>query len=211
MLARVLAPATALVLWGAWLLGVAAGFLALVAPPASGPLRLWLPRYFAAASAVWALALMIGGASGSGDPWRPLERLGASDASAQTAAPTVAFVQAKTADDLSRRIAEAGARGQWTLVDFYADWCVSCHVIEREVFGDPQVASMLAGMQVVRPDVTANDVADRALMKAWQVAGPPTLLLIGPDGQEHRAERTVGEITPEAFLARLQRVQQGAQ
>src|SRR3546814_19497316 len=79
------APATALVLWGAWLLGVAAGFLALVAPPASGPLRLWLPRYFAAASAVWALALMIGGASGSGDPWRPLERLGAGDASAQTA------------------------------------------------------------------------------------------------------------------------------
>ena len=211
MLARVLAPATALVLWGAWLLGVAAGFLALVAPPGSGPLRLWMPRYFAAASAVWALALMIGGASGSGDPWRPLERLGAGDASAQTAAPTVAFVQAKTADDLSRRIAEAGARGQWTLVDFYADWCVSCHVIEREVFGDPQVASMLAGMQVVRPDVTANDVADRALMKAWQVAGPPTLLLIGPDGQEHRAERTVGEITPEAFLARLQRVQQGAQ
>src|SRR3546814_4154552 len=59
---------------------------------------------------------------------------------------------------------------------------------------------MLAGMQVVRPDVTANDAADRALMKAWQVAGPPTLLLIGPDGQEHRAERTVGEITPEAFL-----------
>src|SRR3546814_15563321 len=70
---------------------------------------------------------------------------------------------------------------------------------------------MLAGMQVVRPDVTANDAADRALMKAWQVAGPPTLLLIGPDGQEHRAERTVGEITPEAFLARLQRVQKGAQ
>src|SRR3546814_8142457 len=82
--------------WGAGAAGMAAGFLALVAPPGSGPLRLWLPRYFAAASAVWALALIIGGASGSGDPWRPLERLGAGDASAQTAAPTVAFVEAKT-------------------------------------------------------------------------------------------------------------------
>src|SRR3546814_11539256 len=114
-----------------------------------------------------------GGAGCSGDPCRPRARGGAGDASAQTAARTVAFVEAKTADDLSRRIAVAGAGGQWTLVDFYADWCVSCQVIEREVFGDPQVASMLAGMQVVRPDVTANEAADGALMKACQVAGQP--------------------------------------
>lgn len=208
MLARVLAPETVLVLWGAWLLGVAAAFMAMVAPERSSALRLWLPRYFAAAAAVWALALVVGGASGSSNPWRPLD-FAASAASAQPDAPAAAFVQAKTAEDLSNRIAEAGARGQWTLVDFYADWCVSCHVIEREVFGDPQVAAMLAGMQVVRPDVTANDPADQALMKAWEVAGPPTLLLIGPDGQEVRAERTVGEITAKAFLARLQRVRTG--
>lgn len=208
MLARVLEPETVLVLWGAWLLGVAVAFMAMVAPDHSSALRQWLPRYFAAAAAAWALALVIGGASGASNPWRPLELLVGS-ASAQPAAPATAFVQAKTTDDLSSRIAEAGARGQWTLVDFYADWCVSCHVIEREVFGDPQVATMLAAMQVVRPDVTANDAADQALMKAWQVAGPPTLLLIGPDGQELRAERTVGEISAEAFLARLQRVREG--
>lgn len=205
MLARVLAPSTVLVLWGAWLLGVAAAFLALVAPDRSSALRLWLPRYLAAASAVWALALMVGGASGASDPWRPLA-FAAGPGPAQAAAPATAFVQAKTTQDLSRRIDEAGARGQWTLVDFYADWCVTCHVIEREVFGDAEVAGMLAGMQVVRPDVTGNDAADQALMKAWQVAGPPTMLLIGPDGREHRAERTVGGVTPEAFLARLQRV-----
>ena len=208
MLARVLAPATVLVLWGAWLLGVAAGFMAMAASDSSSPLRLWLPRYFAAASAVWALALVVGGASGASNPWRPLE-LVVGAASAQPTTPATAFVQAKTTDDLSRRIAEAGARGQWTLVDFYADWCVSCHVIEREVFGDREVAAMLAGMQVVRPDVTANDPADQALMKAWQVAGPPTMLLIGPDGQERRAARTVGEITPDAFLARVQRARKG--
>ena len=210
MLARVLSSSTVLVVWGAWLLAVAAGFMAMAAPEGSRPLRRWLPRYFAAASAAWALAMVLGGASGGSDPWRPLAGFGAGVASAQpVAAPGPSYVKAKTAEDLARRIAEAGARGQWTLVDFYAEWCVSCHVIEREVFGDAQVARALAGMQVVRPDVTANDAADRELMRAWRVAGPPTLLLIGPDGRERRAERTVGEIDATAFLQRLQRVQSG--
>lgn len=210
MLARVLSPATALVLWGAWLLALAAGFVAMAAPIGSGPLRQWLPRYFAAASTVWALALMLGGASGASDPWRPLAGFGAGVATAQAAAtPGVSYVQVKTADDVARRIAEAGMRGQWTLVDFYADWCVSCHVIEREVFADPKVAQVLAGMLVLRPDVTANDAADQALLRAWQVAGPPTLLLVGPDGRERRDERTVGEIDARGFLQRLQRVQTG--
>lgn len=211
MLARVVAPSAMLVLWGAWLLAVAAGFLAIAAPTNSAPLRRWLPRHVAALAAAWALALVLGGASGGKDPWQPLAGVGAGVASAQPrAAPAVAYVQAKTAGDLARRVADAGARGQWTLVDFYADWCVSCHVIEREVFADARVAQQLAGMQVVRPDVTANDSQDRDLMRAWQVAGPPTLLLIGPDGQERRAERTVGEIDADGFLQRLQRVRSGA-
>jgi len=211
MLARVLSPPAVLVLWGAWLLAVAAGLLAMAAPAGSSPLRQWLPRHFAALAAAWALALVLGGASGASDPWRPLAGFGGGVASAQSLAPPgVAYVEAKTADDLARLVAEAGARGQWTLVDFYAEWCVSCHVIEREVFGDARIAQQLAGMQVVRPDVTANDAQDRELMRAWQVAGPPTLLLIGPDGQERRAERTVGEIDATGFLQRLQRVQSEA-
>ncbi|WP_132986069.1 protein-disulfide reductase DsbD [Luteimonas terricola] len=210
MLARVLAPATEMALWGAWLLAVAVGLVAMVAPTDSSPVRRWLPRYLAAVSSVWALALMLGGASGASDPWRPLAGFGAAGVAPAAAAPGVDYVQAKTVDDVARRIAEAGARGQWTLVDFYADWCVSCHVIEREVFGDPRVADVLAGMQVLRPDVTANDAEDQALQRAWQVAGPPTLLLIGPDGEERRAERTIGEVGADAFLLRLQRVMGGA-
>ena len=209
MLARVLAPAIVLALWGAWLLAVAVGLVAIVAPAGSRTVRKWLPRYLAVTSAVWALALMVGGASGASDPWRPLAGFGAGVANAQ-AATGVSYVQVKTADDVARRIAEAGARGQWTLVDFYADWCVSCHVIEREVFGDAQVAQVLAGMQVLRPDVTANDAADQELLRSWQVAGPPTLLLIGPDGLERRDQRTIGEIDADKFLQRLQRVQAGA-
>ncbi|MEN1929428.1 protein-disulfide reductase DsbD [Luteimonas sp. MJ250] len=210
MLARVLSPAIELALWGVWLLAVAVGLVAMVAPAGSSPVRRWLPRYLAVVSSVWALALMVGGASGASDPWRPLAGFGAAGAAPVAAAPAVEYVQAKTVDDVADRIAEAGTRGQWTLVDFYADWCVSCHVIERDVFGDPRVAEVLAGMQVLRPDVTANDAEDQALQRAWQVAGPPTLLLVGPDGEERRAERTIGELGADAFLQRLQRVMDGA-
>jgi len=89
------------------------------------------------------------------------------------------------------------------MIDFYADWCVSCHIIEREVFGDAAVAPRLAQMQVLRPDVTANDSVDRELMAHWQVVGPPTMILIGPDGEERRAQRTVGDIDAGGFMARL--------
>ena len=76
-------------------------------------------------------------------------------------------------------------------------------MIERNVFGDPAVASRLARMQVVRPDVTRNDATDQTLLKHWGVMGPPTLILVGPDGKERRDLRVVGEIDASAFLERL--------
>src|SRR5690606_39320336 len=59
-------------------------------------------------------------------------------------------------EDVEARLAEAGARGQWTLIDFYADWCVSCHVIERNVFGDATVAQRLSRMQVRSEEHTSE-------------------------------------------------------
>src|SRR5690606_20635771 len=108
---------------------------------------------------------------------------GAASATAM-ATPPVNYVAAKSVADVKARLADAGARGQWTLIDFYADWCVSCHVIERNVFGDATVAQRLSRMQVVRPDVTRNDSQDQALLKQWGVMGPPTLILVSPDGEE---------------------------
>ena len=115
------------------------------------------------------------------------------------------FGPVKSPQAFEARIAEAGQRGQWTLVDFYADWCVSCDVIEREVFADPRVQQALAGMQLLRPDVAANNADDQALMRTHQILGPPTMLLIGPDGKEARAERIIGELSADEFLARLAR------
>jgi thiol:disulfide interchange protein DsbD len=211
MVARVLPAAVTLGLWGAWLLAIALGLLSLHSALPSGRAS-WLSRYLALLIGLWGGAMVIGAAAGGDSILQPLRSIGQSTAATGASGNPAAaidnsfmsrFAQIKTQQDLTARVAEAGQRGQWTLVDFYADWCVSCHVIEREVFGDTRVQQALGNVQLLRPDVTANDLDDRDLMQAHQILGPPTMLLIGPDGQERRALRVIGEISSDGFLERL--------
>lgn len=200
MLSRFLPSSVALGLWGSWGLGVAVGLQAW--SRASTSLRL-IPvlKLGGALSGIWAMFLLIGAASGHSSLMNPLKQESQSAALNQAVS---SMVTVKTAADVESRIAEGSARGQWTLVDFYADWCTSCHHNERSVFGDDNVQRALVSMQVLKPDVTANDAEDQALMRKWNVQGPPTLLLIGPDGKERRAYRSVGETTASEFLDRLE-------
>ena len=209
--ARVLPAALTLGLWGAWLLAIALSLLALAQKVGADTGRL-LSRYLALLLGLWGGAMVMGAAGGAQDPFQPLAFVAAGAAPAPAAVANdfmARFASVQTQQELEARVAEGGQRGQWTLVDFYADWCVSCKEIEREVFADPRVQQALADMQLLRPDVTANDADDRALMSAHQILGPPTLLLIGPDGKERRAERIIGELGTDAFLARLARARQG--
>ena len=201
MLARFLPGTASLVLWGAWILSIAVGLVAWGQAVAARHRLAWTLRSVAVFAGLWSVLMLVGAASGGESALQPLAHL--RGAAAAPAAAEMTYVQAKSAADVDARIAEAGARGQWTLIDFYADWCVSCHVIERNVFGNPAVAARLAQVQIVRPDVTRNDAEDQALLRHWQVQGPPTLILVGPDGQERRAQRVVGEIHAGGFLERL--------
>ncbi|GAB1575819.1 protein-disulfide reductase DsbD [Bordetella petrii] len=201
MLARFLPGALGLGLWGAWMLSVAIGLVAWAQALAARRRLAWALRSGAALGGLWSALMLVGAASGGDSAWQPLAHLRVAQAAATS--PGIAYVAAKSAQDVDARLAQAAARGQWTLIDFYADWCVSCHVIERTVFGDPAVAARLARMQVLRPDVTRNDAVDQALLKRWGVMGPPTLILVGPDGEERRALRVVGEIGARGFLDRL--------
>ncbi|WP_298218323.1 protein-disulfide reductase DsbD [Halothiobacillus sp.] len=204
---RVLPDALTLGLWGALLLAIALSLLMLVKQLGSPKDRL-LSRYFALLLGLWGGAMVLGAAGGASNPLQPLSFVKTTAAPAQAAVTDdfmARFAPVKTGQALAARVAEAGQRGQWTLVDFYADWCVSCQVIEHEVFTDPRVQQALADMQLLRPDVTANDAEDRALMRAHQILGPPTIMLIGPDGKERRAERIIGELSAVEFLAHLDR------
>ena len=90
------------------------------------------------------------------------------------------------------------------MLDFYADWCVSCRELERETFTDPAVQATLAGMTVLRADVTANDDDDQALLKHFGIVGPPALLFFGPEGTERREYRRVGFIDATQFNQHVQ-------
>ena len=202
MLDRFLPGTLSLMLWGAWILSVAVGLVAWAHATPAKPRLVWTLRTGAAFVGLWSGLMLIGAASGGDSVLQPLAHLGGGTAVASTAAaPT--YVQAKSVEDVDARLAEAAERGEWTLIDFYADWCISCHVIESKVFGDPVVAQRLARMQIVRPDVTLNDATDQALLKHWGVMGPPTLMLVGPDGTERRDLRMVGEVNASEFLDRL--------
>lgn len=204
MLTRFLPGAASLALWGAWILSLAIGLVAWAYAVATRQRLAWSLRSGAAFAGLWSVLMIIGAASGGDSALQPLAHLrGAPAATPLAVTVETAYVQAKSVADVDARLAEASARGEWTLIDFYADWCVSCHVIERNVFGDPTVAARLEQMQVLRPDVTHNDATDQALLKHWGVMGPPTLILVGPDGDERRDLRMVGDINTRDFLERL--------
>ena len=201
---RVIPPPITLLLFGALSIAMALALASLTGPESSRRARN-AARFAAIMAGTWGVALVLGAAAGGRDPLQPLALDSVIRAGGSEAAATARFSAVKGAAQLDSQIMQAAARGQWTLIDFTADWCVSCKVIDHEVFGDPRVKTALAGMTLVRADVTANDAADSALMKAHAILGPPTLLLIGPDGHERRAERIVGELGADDFLARLAR------
>jgi thiol:disulfide interchange protein DsbD len=201
MLSRFLPGTVSLLLWGALGLGVTVGLAGWTHTLTLHKRAGWSTAFGATFVGLWSVMMLAGAASGGDSPWRPLEHLALAQAATGTTGPArVDYVPVKNVQQLDARLQQAAARGQWTLIDFYADWCVSCRVNERNVFDQPEVIQRLARLQVLRPDVTQYDADDQALLKQWQVVGPPTLILIGPDGKEARAQRIVGEVSASDFL-----------
>jgi len=85
------------------------------------------------------------------------------------------------------------------LLDFYADWCVSCKEMEKYTFTDRQVQAALANVLLLRADVTANDDVDKALLRHFRIFGPPTIAFYGADGVERSSFRVVGYMEAAEF------------
>jgi thiol:disulfide interchange protein DsbD len=106
--------------------------------------------------------------------------------------------------DEARALAEARASGRWLLVDFMADWCVPCLLLDREVFGDPEVRARLEPDFVpLRVDVTEETMANRAQMERYGVVRLPAVLVLDAHGRE--VDRIEHPLDAESFLARLAR------
>lgn len=149
---------------------------------------------------VWGLTLLLGAAGGAVNPWQPLSVYSASATAAPAESHMDAFTPLDTPAELDQQLAAARAAGEWVLVDYYADWCVSCKIMEQNVFGRADVMASLDGVRLLRPDVTTNSAASRELLSRYAIHGPPTLLWFGPDGQERRAHRITGEVNASEFM-----------
>jgi len=142
---------------------------------------------------VYGVLLLIGTASGSRDPLQPLDRLSAgTGGGVATKEEALAFARIKTVADLDRAVASATAAGKPVMLDFYADWCVSCKEMEKFTFTDAAVQAALAGAVLLQADVTANDEHDKALLARFEIFGPPTIAFFGRDGIERKNFRLVG-------------------
>lgn len=146
-------------------------------------------------------ALLLGALGGSRDPWQPLSFL----RNATAAAPTsnvgdVKFARVKSVEELDARIKTAGKP---VMLDFYANWCTSCKEMERLTFADPAVAKRLNKMLLLQADVTANSDEDKALLKRFDLFGPPGIIFFNARGQEIPGLRIVGFQSPEEFLGML--------
>ncbi len=93
------------------------------------------------------------------------------------------------------------------MLDWYADWCVSCKVFEREVFAHPEVAPRLAGYRLIRFDITDSNAEQRALLDRYQLFGPPAILFFDRAGNELKDVRVVGELDAREFGERLDRAE----
>ena len=151
---------------------------------------------------LWGSLLLVGAAGGGTDLWQPLQVYTAGTVAGASSASTAhdAFITIKDPAGLDRELASAKADGQWVMLDYYADWCVSCKVMEKQVFGKPQVMDALQGVRLLRLDVTADNVASRELLSRYQVPGPPSFVWIGPNGIERRGQRITGEVNAQTFL-----------
>ena len=144
------------------------------------------------------VAFLVGALSGARDILRPLGNIGR--ASAEVPA-SLQFDRIKTGADLDARI--AAAKGKTVMLDFYADWCVSCKEMERLTFSDAGVQARLKNAVLLQADVTANDAADKTLLQRFQLFGPPATLFFAADGKEQADFRVTGYQDAPQFLQSL--------
>lgn len=201
LLERVVPAPVALALWGLLAAGIALWLGVLELTPKTHHQK--LAQLIGLPLLVYAVVAWIGALQGASDPLRPLGH--AETSVAAPTAQTSAWQTISTPAELDGALASAKAAGQPVLLDWYADWCISCKVIEREVFTNPEVTAHFPAYKLLRFDITESREDQRALLDRYQLFGPPAILFFSAKGDEWTDLRVVGEISAADFAERLTR------
>jgi thiol:disulfide interchange protein DsbD len=205
LLERILPGAVILLMWAMLLIssGVYLGALDALGVASSG-----YRRFFKSLGIVifaWGVLSLIGAASGARDIFQPLQGLSlGSGGSAKQAVLNFQMVSSEA--ELDIKITQAAQQGRWVMLDYYADWCISCKEMERDTFANADVKQALSQLVLLKADVTKNNADDKALLSRFGLIGPPATLFFGPDQQERKAFRIVGYKDAAEFIAHLQAV-----
>ena len=211
LLERVAPAAATMTLWAALLIisAIYMGALTTLNKGESGWHKLW--KGLGILLLIYGIAIFIGMMTGNRNIFQPLQGLSnpASSVSAQSTSNQqtshLNFKQIKGVEGLKTALAEAKAQNKAVMLDFYADWCVSCKEMEVLTFSDQAVQQALAGVILLQADVTPNDDKDRALYKHFGIIGPPSIMFFNREGDELKNFRVVGYKNAEQFVQHIQR------
>jgi len=203
MLSRILPGGVTLALWAAlvFMTGVFMGGLTSLASDSSITQK--LGKGFGLLAILYGLLLFLGSLTGGSNPLKPLATVSFGGGVMVAEDRHLEFQRIKTVDDLDRELAAASAAGKTAMLDFYADWCVSCIEMEEYTFTDAGVQQALSNTVTLQADVTANDEADQALLQRFGVFGPPTIIFFGTDGQQRHGYEVVGYMKAKDFTEHL--------
>ena len=155
---------------------------------------------------VYGLLLVIGVSMGNSNPLQPLQGLGNMHSEKTPVAEELKFVAVTSVADLEAKINQAAAANRPVMLDFYADWCISCKEMEAYTFTNPEVKNALANFVLLRADVTENNAEHKALLAKFQLIGPPGVLFFGADGKEKAGQRVIGYQDANTFLQSLKQL-----
>lgn len=199
LMSRMLPGGVTLALWGIliFMAGVWLGGLTTLTPDSLGVQK--LGKGAGLLAIIYGAVLLLGSLTGSNSMLRPLEGINLAAGDDAAAARHLDFRRIKTVQDLNAALAEAVDQGKPVMLDFYADWCVSCIEMEVYTFTDSGVQAALSGTMLLQADVTANDDEDQALLSRFGVFGPPTIIFFGSDGLQRHGYEVVGFMKAREF------------
>jgi thiol:disulfide interchange protein DsbD len=118
----------------------------------------------------------------------------------------LSFVVVHSPAELDAQLIKAKQENKFVMLDFYADWCISCKEMEVNTFANSELSKQLKPLVLVQADVTANSPENQALLKKFGLYGPPGILFFNPESAEQKDQRVIGYMAPQRFIDRLKQV-----